>query len=192
MMFLLSGSDNFCLLFDMFRLEVGKLWPVGQIWLSYGFVCCLWLFFTLQWLSRVVAPKKIWSKKLKVFIVCPFYKKILLTLGSNHILVQVALERIPSGSLWVATVPWCTFTERPALRMETHQRKGDSENSSPYFRESGTRKGNLCFCTVVAITISISCLAKTWLKVLTDSLGHEDDGQGEGHSELNFYSTLIL
>lgn len=37
-------------------------------------------------------------------------------------------------------------------------------------------KVNLCSCTV-AITISISYLPKTWLKLLTDSLGHEDDGQ---------------
>lgn len=76
--------------------------------------------------------------------------------------------------------------------MEMQQRKGDPENSSPYSRETGTRRVTLRSCAGVAITMSISCLAKTWLKVLTGSPRHEDDGQEEGHSERNFYSTLIL
>ena len=86
----------------------------------------------------------------------------------------------------MATVPWCTFTERPALRMETHHRKGDLGNSSPHFRESDTGKVNVCSCTVVTITISISYLAKTWLKILTDSLGLKMMSRKGGPQDLIF------
>ena len=106
--------------------------------------------------------------------------------------MQVVLERIPNGSVWVATVPWCTFTERPPLRMETYHRKGDSENPSPISGCQTLEKWTYALYTIFIITISISCLANTWLKVLTDSLEHEDDVQEVWCSELDFHSALIL
>ena len=62
--FYLTHSDQ--------RLANYDLW--GKPGFPMGFVLFT-VFFMLQWLSRVVAPKKIWSRKLKIFIVCPFYKK---------------------------------------------------------------------------------------------------------------------